>query len=88
MPNMETVIKNHNKTLLNSNKEIKDESCNCRNKHKCPLEGGECRAENVIYQATIETEVESKTYIGISANQVKKRIATHKTTINSKPDDK
>ena len=61
---------------------------NCRNKHKCPLEGGECRAENVIYQATIETEFESKTYIGISANQVKKRIATHKTTINSKPDDR
>ena len=44
--------------------------------------------KNVLYQATVETEVESKTYIGISANQVKKRIATHKTTINSKPDDR
>ena len=88
MPNMETVIKNHNKKLTNNNKKNKDESCNCRKKQKCPLEGGECRAENVIYQATIKTENSSKIYIGLSSNQLKKRIATHNTTINSKPDDK
>ena len=81
MPNIETVIKNHNK-------QNKDESCNCRKKQKCHLEGGECRAENVIYQATIKTENSSKIYIGLSSNQLKKRIATHNTTINSKPDDK
>ena len=46
------------------------------------------RAENVIYQATIKTENSSKIYIGLSSNQLKKRIATHNTTINSKPDDK
>ena len=88
MPNIETVIKNHNKKLINNNKENKDESCNCRKKQTCPLEGGKCRAENVIYQATIKTENESKIYIGLSANQLKKRIATHKTTINSKKEDR
>ena len=88
MTNIETIIKNHNKKLINNNKITKDESCNCRKKQTCPLEGGECRAENVIYQATIKTDNSSKIYIGLSANQLKKRIATHNTTINSKPNDK
>ena len=52
------------------------------------MKGGNCRAKNVIYQATIKTDNESKTYIGLSANQLKKRIATHRTTINSKPEDR
>ena len=53
-----------------------------------PLEGGECRAENVIYQATIETDNSTKIYIGLSGNQLKKRISTHNTTIKSNPNDK
>ena len=35
------------------------------------LEGGECRAEKVIYQATIKTDNSSKIYIGLNANQLK-----------------
>ena len=88
MTNIETIIKNHNKKLINNNEVNKDESCNCRKKEACPLNGGECRAENVIYQATIETDNTSKIYIGLSANQLKKRISTHNTTIKSKPNEK
>ena len=47
---------------------MKDESCNCRKKQTCSLEGEECRAENVIWQATIITDNSSKIYIGLSAN--------------------
>ena len=71
MTNIETIIKNHNKKLINNNEVNKDESCNCRKKEACPLNGGECRAENVIYQATIETDNSSKIYIGLSANKLK-----------------
>ena len=88
MTNIYTTIKNHNKKLINNNKITKDESCNFRKKQTCPLEGEECRAGNLIYQATIKTVNSSKIYIGLSANQLKKLIATHCTTINSKPNDK
>ena len=56
MTNIETIIKNHKKKLINNNRINKDESCNCRKKQICPLEGGKCRVENVIYQATINTD--------------------------------
>ena len=87
LPNIETIIKNHNKKITNDNKNSEDETCNCRDKEKCPLKGGMCRAKNVIYQATIKTSNESKSYIGLSANPLKRRVATHRTTINSKPED-
>ena len=63
-------------------------SYNCRNKQTCPLDGKECRAENVIYKATTKTDNSSKIYTGLSVNQLKKRIATYNTTINSKPNVK
>ena len=62
--------------------------CNCRKKQTCPLEGGEFRAENVISHATIKTDNSSKMYIGLSANQLQKRIASHNATISSKPNGK
>ena len=88
LPNIETIIKNHNKKITNDNKNSEDETCNCRDKEKCPLKGGLCRAKNVIYQATIKTSNESKSYIGLSANPLKRRVAVHRTTINSKPEDR
>ena len=46
MKNIETIIKNHNKKQINNNEVNKDKSCNCRNKEACPMDGGECRADN------------------------------------------
>ena len=54
MPNINMNIKSYNQKLLNKEK-ITDESCNCRNKNKCPLKSNNCRAENVIYEATVST---------------------------------
>ena len=39
MKNIETIIKNHYKKLINNNEVNKDESCNCRKKEACPLDG-------------------------------------------------
>ena len=41
-----------------------DENCNCRKKENCPMEGGKCRKTSVIYEAKIETDI--NTYIGLS----------------------
>ncbi len=87
MPNIEMIIKNHNRKLTKIEKTT-DESCNCRNKNKCPLKGGNCRTESVIYEAAVNTNNETKTYIGLTANQIKKRISTHNTTINCNPENK
>ena len=62
MTNIETIIKNHKKKVINNNKVKKDEPCNYRKKETCPLEE-ECRAENVAYQATVETDNSPKIYI-------------------------
>ena len=87
IPNIEMIIKSHNKKLLNKDK-ITDESCNCRDKNKCPLKGNNCRAENVIHQALVSIKIETKKYIGLTANQIKKRISTHNTPINCKPSNR
>ena len=55
MPYIEMIIKSHNKKLLNKEK-ITDETCNCREKNKCPQKGGNCRTENVIYEALVSTK--------------------------------
>ena len=35
----------------------------------------------------MKTENEDKCYIELSANEIKKRLSVHKTTIESKPED-
>ena len=72
-------------TTIDNKKITKDESCNCRKRQTCPLEGGECRAENLIYQATIKTDNSSKIYIGLSANQLKKPMSTYNKTTKLPP---
>ena len=57
-------------------------------KQTCPVEEGECRAENVFYKATIKTDNLSKIYFGLNASKLKNRTVTHNTTINSKSNDK
>ena len=54
MPDIENIIKSDNIKMLNK-EIITDESCNYRNKNKCPLKSKNFRAENVIYEATVST---------------------------------
>ena len=57
MPNMKSIISSHNKHVLSkTNTPIQQpDTCNCRKKPECPLEGN-CLQTNVIYQATVTTE--------------------------------
>ena len=56
MPNMGSIIAQHNKQMLNrlSSADTKTPHCNCRNKRDCPLEG-KCRTKCVIYKASVCT---------------------------------
>ena len=85
MTNIEIIIKCHNFKILQNNKEEKSNAkkCNCRKTLQCPLKNDECRKENVIYEARIETNNNSKVYIGLTENEIKKRIAVHRTTFKS-----
>ena len=47
METIKSVINNHRMKVLNNTAEI-EESCNCRNSNKCPLDG-KCLTPNIIY---------------------------------------
>ena len=49
--NMSSIIKNHNKKILNPPK-VFTRSCNCRNRETCPL-NGLCLTPNVVYAAEV-----------------------------------
>ena len=80
MPNMKSIISSHNNHVLsNANAQTpQPDTCNCRKKPDCPLEG-KCLQTNVIYQATVTTETTTETYVGLATN-FKERYGNHKTS--------
>ena len=82
MQNVAQIINTHNITILNMNNKTKDETkaCNCKKKYVCPLKSSKksCRAKNVVYEATVKSENEIKTYIGLTSQEFKARISQHR----------
>ena len=80
MPNMKSVISSHNKYVLsNFNSPTQQpDTCNCRKKPDCPLEG-KCLQSNVIYQATVTTATTTETYVGLATN-FKERYRNHQSS--------
>ena len=77
---MKSVISSHNKNVLsnfNSSTQQPD-TCNCRKKPDCPLEG-KCLQSNVIYQATVTTATTTETYVGLATN-FKERYRNHQSS--------
>ena len=63
-----------------------DPDCTCRNKSECPLDG-KCNFKNIVYQATITPEKDGwaeQTYIGLTSNKFKARLANHKASFKNK----
>ena len=88
---MKCFINRHNKTILkkhdkqNTTKRTNDSRlCNCRNHNQCPMQGN-CLQANVVYKAEITTadNNETKTYIGVTANEFKIRFRNHTKSINN-----
>jgi hypothetical protein len=84
--NMKQIINKHNKRILsNSNESNHDESCNCRNKENCAMNGINCRKLNTIYKGVASTTTNpDKNYIGITEGEWKNRHSVHKTSFNKR----
>ena len=52
--NLENIIKAHNKKILNYNSGIRSQ-CGYAGSCKYALKGGNCRSENIVYRATVNS---------------------------------
>lgn len=85
MSNLKSIIQGHNRKIIEGEGlNGTEESCNCRKKENCPLGGDNCRQENIIYKAVVSSSLESKEYIGSSANSFKERYTSHKSSFTHK----
>ena len=78
--NLQTIIKKHNRKILQSSKTPSTESnCNCRKKNDCPLKNN-CLTSSVFYNANVTTESDpiGKNYIGLTEGTFKQRYTQHK----------
>ena len=81
MDNMKKILNSHNKKLLSDKPEsttLPINTCNCRNKTLCPLDGS-CLTSGVIYKAEVintNTGVQ-KNYIGLAETPFKTRYSNH-----------
>jgi len=82
MPNMESLIAGHNKKILANEKKMKEKACNCKFKEECPM-NGQCRTKSIIYKATIESQGNTKHYIGCSETEFKTRFYNHKQSFKN-----
>ena len=87
MPNIASIISSHNKTILTKHTNTQPtvcDSCNCRQKMSCPLDG-KCLAEGVAYQATVKREGtgDAQTYVGITEGSFKSRYNNHTSTFRN-----
>ena len=79
MSNVKSIISSHNKAQINEPPKQSEEtnnSCNCRNKNTCPLEGN-CNIRNIVYQAEVTTPQTKETYIGLCDTTFKERYRNH-----------
>ena len=79
--NIKNLISAHNqKVIKNSENSAEQRMCNC-NKPPCPLQG-RCLTDNLVYQATVKSENEEHTYIGLASTTFKLRLGNHKKAFN------
>jgi len=79
MPNMATVIKNHNNRLLKPPIENEGSQCNCEVKPNCPL-SGVCMTPCMTYAATVTADRKEWIYYGSTEGPFKSRLGGHRTS--------
>ena len=83
MPNFASIIKSHNKKILNENiAKPTSASYNCRVKASCPLDGN-CLQSSLVYickAATPKITNDYLHYIGLTENTSKDRLYKHKNS--------
>ena len=79
MKNMDAVIKAHNRAIL-KDEEDTTPACNCAGECMLRDQKYSCRTKGVVYKATVTSEQESKSYIGLASTTFKQRYANHKSS--------
>ena len=79
MPNIASIIKQKNTSLLRGTDDTAQPHCNCQKKEECTLPG-ECMTEAVVYTATVNHDDGTNFYHGLSEGPVKARISKHYTS--------
>ena len=79
----EKIVKKHNNHIIRTKTTPKtsEPTCSCSNKQNCPLNQN-CKANNIVYKATVSTKNDEKYYIGLSKTDFKKRLANHYTSFS------
>ena len=81
MSNIKNIVTN--RTGTKNKTQMTDQStCNCRRKIECPLRDN-CLAKSLIYQASVNSETGTETYIGLTANNFKTRFNSHTASFRS-----
>lgn len=77
MKNISNIIKTHNAKIIKKELSEKEEkTCNCRITTNCPLQGN-CLQKAVVYKASVETNNNKVTYIGLAGGTFKQRFNNH-----------
>ena len=76
MPNVKSLIKQHNSKILNKDREKIQRPCNCRIKESCSL-NGKCLHQCMVYNAEVSTNTTYKEYYGVSDGEFKSRYNNH-----------
>ena len=85
MNNMASIIKGHNKNVLN-NEKASSAGCNCRNNNKCPLDK-QCLTTATIYQAKVfepEKDDDPKVYVGMAESELEFKTRFYNHTLSFK----
>ena len=83
MQKIKSITNNHNMKVLNNTTEI-EESCHCRNKKNCSLDG-QCLTPNIIYEAQItsnQLNYKQKIYIETTKTGFKHMFNNHTKLFN------
>ena len=85
LPNMKSILSAHNKNILKgpASNAARTESCNCKKKTTCPLDGS-CQTSSVIYKAEVTTATAKDFYIGSTSRAFKERYYEHMEAIRNK----
>ena len=90
MPNMKSVIQNHNANLLSKHTTpVAARSCRCRQKSECSL-NNKCLSESLVYKAAVSQTPSqiNKYYYGTCEKIFKERYNNHTPTLGIKTNRK
>ena len=77
VPNIARIIKNINSKIVCHNSVTSDaKECSCRDENTCPLQ----KKKSVVYEATLTTDTQKITYLGLTEGTFKERYTMHQSS--------